>query len=49
VLKLDIRTRKILGHLDVPEPQEGHALDVLPSGEQIITLGNGLLWFKADK
>ncbi len=49
VVKLDRRSGKILGHLDVNEATAGHALDLSPSGEPILTLGNGLLWFKADR
>jgi DNA-binding beta-propeller fold protein YncE len=46
VVKLDPRSGKILGHLDVPEERGGHSLELTPSGEPVITLGNGLLWFK---
>lgn len=48
LLKLDRQTGKILGHLDITEPRGGHAVDLLPSGEPVVTLGNGLLWFKAN-
>jgi hypothetical protein len=47
VLKLDRKTGKILGHLDVPEARGGHSVEQMPSGEPLITLGNELLWFKA--
>lgn len=47
VLKLDRETGKILGHLDVSEPRGLHSIELLPSGEPIITLGNELLRFKA--
>jgi sugar lactone lactonase YvrE len=46
LVKLDPQSGKILGHLDVPEDRGGHSLEVMPSGEPLITLGNGLLWFK---
>ena len=48
IIKLNSRTGEILGHLDIPEPRGGHSLDLSPSGEPIVTLGNGLLWCKAD-
>jgi sugar lactone lactonase YvrE len=47
VVKLDRRTGKILGHLDVPEARSGHSIERMPSGEPLITSGNELLWFKA--
>jgi DNA-binding beta-propeller fold protein YncE len=46
IVKLDPQSGKILGHLDVPEDHGGHSLEVMPSGEPLITLGNELLWFK---
>lgn len=46
VVKLDPQSRKILGHLNVPEDRGGHSLEVMPSGEPLITLGNEILWFK---
>ncbi len=48
VVKLDPRTGKILGYLDIPEERGGHALELTPSGEPLITLGNELLWFKGQ-
>lgn len=48
VVKIDRNTGEILGHLDIPESDGGHAIEQMPSGEPIITLGNELLWFKAD-
>jgi 6-bladed beta-propeller len=47
VLKLDRKTGKTLGHLDVPEARGGHSVEQTRSGEPLITLGNELLWFKA--
>ena len=44
IVRLDRCTGKVLGHIDVAEAREGHALDVSPSGEPMITLGNALLW-----
>jgi len=46
VVELDPKSGKILGHLDVTEERGGHSLEIMPSGEPIITLGNELLWFK---
>lgn len=48
IVKLDPKSGKILGHLDVPDQREGHAIDVLPSGEPIVTAGSGLLWFRSQ-
>jgi sugar lactone lactonase YvrE len=47
IMKLDRKTGKIVGHLDVPE-FGGHSIEVTRSGEPITTLGNELLWFKAS-
>lgn len=49
VVKLDRRTGRILGHLDITESSGGHVLEVLPSGEPIVMQGFGLLWFKANQ
>ncbi|MBW4028063.1 MAG: 6-bladed beta-propeller [Acidobacteria bacterium] len=46
VVKLDPQSGTILGHVDVPQERGGHALEVTPSGEPIITLGNELLWLR---
>jgi len=46
LVKLDRMSGKILGHLDVPEPRGLHAVEQMPSGEPVTTLGNQLLWFK---
>jgi len=46
VVKLDPQSGKILGHLDVPEERGGHSIELMPSGEPLITLGDELLWFK---
>ena len=46
VVKLDPQSGRILGHLNVPEDRGGHSLEVMPSGEPFITLGNEILWFK---
>jgi 6-bladed beta-propeller len=46
VVKLDPQSGKILGHLNVPEDRGGHSLEVMPSGEPLITLGNEILLFK---
>jgi 6-bladed beta-propeller len=49
VVKLDPKTGKILGHLDVPEARGGHSVEQMPSGEPLATLGNELIWFKANR
>jgi hypothetical protein len=46
VVKLDPQSGKILGHLNVPKDRGGHSLEVMPSGEPLITLGNEILLFK---
>ncbi len=48
VLKLDPQSGKILGHLDVPDGQQGHEIEVLSSGEPIVTAGSGLIWFRTQ-
>jgi 6-bladed beta-propeller len=45
LVKLNPQNGRILGHLDVTEQREGHSIDVLPSGEPVVTVGNGLLVF----
>lgn len=45
LVKLDPQSGKILGHLEVPEQHEGHQIDILGSGEPIVTAGNGPLLF----
>ncbi len=47
IVKLDRTTGRIVGHLEIPE-FGGHSIEVTPSGEPITTLGNELLWFKAN-
>ncbi len=47
VVKLNRNTGAILGHVDIPEERAGHALELMPSGEPIITAGDALLWFRA--
>ncbi|HEY3990027.1 MAG TPA: 6-bladed beta-propeller [Acidobacteriaceae bacterium] len=46
IVKLDCKTGKMLGHLDVPETG-GHSVAQMPSGEPLTTVGDELLWFKA--
>lgn len=46
LVKLDPNSGRILGHLDVPDQRAGHALDVLSSGEPVMTAGSGLLLFQ---
>jgi DNA-binding beta-propeller fold protein YncE len=45
LVKLDPNSGKFLGHLNVSEQREGHQIDILPSGEPVVTAGNGLLLF----
>lgn len=47
LVKLDPKSGKILGHLDVPEQHEGHQIEILQSGEPVVTAGNGLLLFRS--
>jgi sugar lactone lactonase YvrE len=47
IVKLDRKTGKLLGHLDVAEPRGLHGVELSASGEPITTLGNEVLWFKA--
>lgn len=46
LVKLDPKSGRILGHLDVPEQREGHAIDISGSGEPVVTTGSDLLWFR---
>lgn len=46
LLKLSSRDGRLLGHIDVPDHFQGHEIDVLPSGEPVLTAGSGVLWFK---
>lgn len=48
VVKLDPHSGRMLGHLDVSAEQSGHALEMMPSGEPVVTAGDGLLWFKRE-
>jgi 6-bladed beta-propeller len=48
VVKLDRNTGDMLGHVDIPEARSGHSIELMPSGEPLITSGNELLWFKAN-
>lgn len=41
LVKLDPRTGRILGYLNLPE-FEGHQIDILRSGEVVVTAGDGL-------
>ncbi len=46
VVKLDPRSGKILGRLDMPQERGGHCIELTPSGEPLITMVNDLLWFR---
>lgn len=47
LVKLDGRTGKLLGHLDVP-PGGEHSLEVIASGEPLTGWGDRVLWFKPE-
>jgi hypothetical protein len=47
VVKLDRKTGRILGHLDVTEKGGLHSVEVMPSGEPLTNLSNQVLRFKA--
>jgi DNA-binding beta-propeller fold protein YncE len=49
VVKLDSKTGRILGHLDVPEVFGLHSIETSPSGEPVTVLGNQLLWFRRNE
>jgi hypothetical protein len=46
LVKIDPRTGRILGHLDLRETLEGHQIDILRSGEPVVTAGDELLLFR---
>jgi sugar lactone lactonase YvrE len=43
VVKLDPNSGKILGHFDIPNQRQGHALSMLSSGDLVLTAGQGLI------
>jgi sugar lactone lactonase YvrE len=45
IVKLDPRSGTILGHVNVPDQRQGHALNLLKSGDLVITAGQGLILF----
>jgi hypothetical protein len=45
LVKLDPQSGRILGHLDLREEREGHQIDILRSGEPVVTAGHELLLF----
>jgi len=47
LVKLDRHSGRMLGHLELPEPRTGHAIELSSAGEPVATLGNELLWFRA--
>jgi hypothetical protein len=49
LIKLDSRSGRILGHLDVPEAFGLHSVEITPSGEPVTVLGNQLLWFRRNE
>jgi DNA-binding beta-propeller fold protein YncE len=46
LLKIDPVSGAVLSHIHIPDQREGHAMDLLPSGEPVVTAGNGLLVFR---
>jgi hypothetical protein len=46
LIKLDRRSGRILGHLDVTEALGLHSIDLAPAGEPVTSLGNQILWFR---
>jgi DNA-binding beta-propeller fold protein YncE len=46
LVKLDARTGKMLGHLDVEGEHVLHGLEVTPAGEPITTAGDHVMWFR---
>jgi 6-bladed beta-propeller len=48
VVKLDCKSGKFLGHLDVAGQHGLHSVEQMPSGEPVTNLGNEVLWFKAQ-
>ncbi len=49
LVTLDRRSGRLLGHLRVSVERAGHALDLLPSGEPVITAGDGIMLFRHEK
>ncbi|WP_293367573.1 6-bladed beta-propeller [Phenylobacterium sp.] len=46
VVKIDARTGKLLGHLDVDGEHVLHGVEVTAAGEPITTAGDHVIWFK---
>jgi len=47
LVKLDPRTGRILGHLDVDGEHVLHGIEVTAAGEPIVTAGDHVIWFRA--
>jgi hypothetical protein len=47
LVKMDRKTGKILGYVEVTDKGGLHSVEVSPSGEPITNLANHVLWFKA--
>jgi sugar lactone lactonase YvrE len=47
LVKLDRRSGRMLGHLELREARTGHAVELSSDGEPVATTDNGLLWFRA--
>lgn len=45
LLKLDPKTGKILGHIETPGE---HGIEVSPAGEPVTTVGDHVVWFRAQ-
>jgi streptogramin lyase len=48
IVKLDRKTGKMLGHIDVTEPRGLHSVEQMPSGEPLTNLQDHVLWMKAN-
>jgi len=49
LVKLDAKTGKMLGHLDVDGEHVLHGVEVTASGEPITTAGDQVMWFKSSR
>ncbi len=46
LVQLDPQSGRIVGHIDIPEARVGHQIDILSSGEPVVTAGDELLLFR---
>jgi len=49
LVKLDVKTGKFLGHLDVDGEHVLHGVEVTAAGEPITTAGDHIIWFKPTR